>query len=207
MSPIYSLVCFPFKVLFKLLYRVEVTGAELVEESGGALIASSHASFFDPPLIACTAPGQVHFLARESLFRVPILSKVLPRVHTHPVQGNSSTKSIRTVVQFIKEGSKVVIFPEGHRSIDGDLHSLQPGIGLIVARAECPIIPCYIDGAFKVWGRDRKYPRPWGKIRIIYGAPIPWSQFADLPKRERTEAIRNATEIALATLKAELKAM
>ncbi len=189
-----------YRCFFSLCYRLEISGAEHLDKVEGALIASSHASFFDPPLIACSAPHPVHFLARESLFQVWILGALIRRLNTHPIQGTSSAKSIRTVVDLIKEGSQVVIFPEGSRSIDGSLQPIERGMSLIVSRAECPIIPCYIDGAYEAWGRHRRFPKPWGKIRVAFGEPIPFEQFASLDRHARHDAVCEATEKALRSL-------
>ncbi len=176
-------------------------GEEHLGFPGGAIVAPSHASFFDPPLVACSTKTTLHFLARESLFKTPIMGWLIRHLNTHPVKGNSSLKSIRKVVGLIKEGDKVVIFPEGHRSPDGTLQTLEPGITLIASRAECPIVPVLIEGAYEAWGRHRRFPRPWGKIRIIFGKPIPWSRFAHLGRKDRSAAILKETREAILALR------
>jgi len=104
---LYRIVVCLFWIPFKLLYRLEIHGNEHLDHPGGAVIASSHTSFLDPPLLACAASTPLHFLARESLFNTAILSWALHRLNTHPVKGGSSLNSIRRVVGLIREGTKV----------------------------------------------------------------------------------------------------
>ncbi len=164
--------------LFRLFYRAEIhfLGSPYL---GAAIIAPNHVSFLDPPVVSSGWPGEVHFLARESLFKVPVLKTVIEKLNTHPVGGKGSTlASMKLVIRLLKEGKQVIVFPEGTRSKDGQLQPAQPGVGLLAQQAQCAIIPVYISGTYEAWGRHRSFPRPWGKIRVVVGEALTWEHLS-----------------------------
>lgn len=189
------LLCF---IIFYLFYRHKVYGKEHLPKDGG-IIAANHLSFLDPPLLGISVFEPICFLARHSLFKPPILSRLLPKLNTFPVKvtveedGTRVTRLdasiLRILCQKIKEGQKVVVFPEGSRSLDGTLQPIKPGIGMMARLANCPIIPTYIEGTFEVWNKDRKFPKLWGKTSCHFGKPIQWSEFSHLDKKEAEKAI------------------
>src|ERR1044071_4830866 len=67
-------------------------------------------------------------------------------------------------------GNALIIFPEGTRSTTGELQEFKGGIGALVAGRDVPVLPCYLDGAFRAWPKGKKIPRP-RKVRLIIGAP------------------------------------
>ena len=176
--------------LFKLFYRLKVYGKDHLS-SGSAIIAANHISFFDPPLIVVACQKELHFLARHTLFK-STFGKILEFFHTHPIKKNATNISIiKHINELLKQGHKVVLFPEGMRSPDNELREIKPGIGVLIARSKAVIIPTYIHGAYDVWNRHRKFPKLFGKIVVVFGAPILWKDYADM---ERKEAHRNITQ-------------
>ena len=153
--------------------------------SEGGILAPNHASFLDPIVIAASCPREIHFLARESLFRKSILRAVITRLNTHPVrQGKSNAGAFKVAHQVLSNKQLLLIFPEGKRCMEGSLQELQPGVAMISAKARVPIIPVYVHGTFKIWPRNRKFPRWRGQVACIFGAPIVWDQFSHLKGKE-----------------------
>jgi 1-acyl-sn-glycerol-3-phosphate acyltransferase len=64
---------------------------------------------------------------------------------------------MQAILDRLKVGRAVLVFPEGERTGDGDMHSFRPGISLLVKRVQAPIVPIGIAGAFQAWPRDRKW--------------------------------------------------
>jgi 1-acyl-sn-glycerol-3-phosphate acyltransferase len=189
MSLLYPIVLNATRFFFKCLYRHRVYGKEHFAP-GGALLAGNHTSFLDPPIAAISSPEEVHFLARESLFKNPLFGAFIRKLNSHPVSGDASDIAVfKTITQLLKEGKKVVLFPEGTRSVDDRLGEIKPGIGMLVSRAQAFIIPMYIHGAFEIWGRKRKFPKLWGKTACVFGSPIYYKDFSHLDKRETNTAI------------------
>ncbi len=200
----YNTTIYTFKLLFSIFYRIKVYGASNIGQSGG-IIASNHVSFLDPPILACTAKTYVHFLARESLFRVPILKNLIKLLNTHPLKGGVGDLGvIKTVQSLIQKKQKIIMFPEGTRSEDGNLRPLKKGVANIIIRTGSTVYPVYIHGAYEIWDRKSKMPKLFGKVVVVYGRPISASNYALLERKQAQENLTHDLEKELHALKAWL---
>lgn len=168
---------------------------------GGAIIAPNHVSYLDPPIVAAASPEEIHFLARETLFR-SWFGRLITSLNSHPVHGHvNNLKAIKTICGLLKQGYKVLLFPEGTRSKDNQLGDIKPGIGMLISRSETAIIPTYIHGTFDVWNRGRKRPRLVGKTAVVFGSPIHWKDYVDMDKKEAQEMIATRLTRAITELR------
>lgn len=175
--------------LMRLFYSHKVYGKENFPEGGG-IIAANHSSFLDPPIIGISAPGIVDFLARESLFRFPLFAWLIKKLHTHPVSmGRENTGTFKKTCAFVKEGMKVVIFPEGSRSPDGQLRKGRLGVGMLVLRTQGLVIPTYIHGAYEVLPVKKKWPRLRGHTACVFGKPISFEEIDTTNRKEAQQQI------------------
>jgi 1-acyl-sn-glycerol-3-phosphate acyltransferase len=189
LSWLYRAVLFFTWCFFKLFYRHRVYGTENFY-SHAAIIAGNHSSFYDPPVLAISWPEEVHFLAREGLFKNPLFGGLIRKLNAHPVSGDASDIGVfKLICSLLAQEKKIILFPEGKRSIFDQLGEFKPGIAMLVARSKSAVIPAYIHGTFKIWSRLHKFPKLWGKTACVYGSPILWSQFAHLDKREAQKAL------------------
>lgn len=196
----YWFVRFAFWVYFYTFHRFRVYGKEHTKGVGG-IIAANHASFYDPPLIAAGSVGEIHFLARKSLFKL-LFGKLLLLLNAHPLAaGVSSLGVIKQTCGLLKEGKKVVIFPEGERTHDGELGKMKPGVALLVAKSKCDIIPTYVHGSYDVWCRKKKVPLMHGKLAVVFGAPLPFSMYEGLEKKEFQKKVLQDIEKSIRALK------
>ncbi len=165
--------CYTFvKVLTRIIYRHRVYGIEYFPPNG-AIIASNHASYLDPMLVGVSCPRKIHFLARDSLFRFPPFGWLIRELCTHPVhQGKGNLHAFKIAMELIESSKKVVIFPEGSRSPDGKLHKGQLGVGMLVQRTQCKVIPIYTHGTYEIWRAHKFLPKPWGKTACVFGRPL-----------------------------------
>lgn len=194
---VYSLA----RIFFKVFFRLRVFGLNHYR-SGAGIIAGNHCSNYDPPVLSISCPEEVHFLAKETLFRVPVLGRLIRILNSHPVAGlGGDTKTLRQVLQFLQEGKKVLLFPEGSRSLDGEFQPLERGLSFIEKKAKCPIFPCYIQGTFSAWPRGKSFPKFWGKITCVFGSPIEWNEFEGLNKQEAEKQITERVAQAFRDLK------
>ncbi|RFC42792.1 MAG: Cytidylate kinase/1-acyl-sn-glycerol-3-phosphate acyltransferase [Verrucomicrobia bacterium] len=177
MSWVYNLTYALCKAFFGIAYAMEVHHAERARIPGGAYFASNHASFLDPPLVGTALEEPIFYLARNTLFKPPIFSWLLPRLNTVPVdRDNAELSSLRVSMQIVKEGKKMVVFPEGTRTPDGSLQPAQRGVGMLVAKTGVPVIPVRIFGSFEAFPRTSKFPKLDGKIHVVFGHPIHFSE-------------------------------
>jgi len=184
LSLLYRTILFFTWCFFKLLYRHQVYGLEYFYEEA-AIIASNHTSFYDPPILAISWPQEVHFLARRGLFKNRLFGGLIRRLNSHPVSGDATDVAVfKTVCKLLGEGKKMILFPEGKRSLKDELDlPLKPGIALLVSRTQSAVVPVYIHGTFSIWSRKRTLPRFWGKTACVFGPPLKWSDFAHMDKK------------------------
>ena len=198
---LYRFVICSVKCFFKLFYRHKVYGREHFYEKG-ALITSNHTSFYDPPLLAISWPEEVHFLARETLFNIPIFGRFITAVNSHPVKGTAKDiGTFRTICQLLNEDKKVLLFPEGHRTHVNELAPFKPGISFLMLRTHKAIIPSYLHGPYDIWNRKRKFPKLWGRTYCIFGSPLLYEEFSNMGKKEAEAAIVNRLHTKILTLK------
>jgi 1-acyl-sn-glycerol-3-phosphate acyltransferase len=169
---LYRFVLFLAYVYAKIFLRLKVQVKGKIPK-GAALIAANHTSFLDPPIVAVSFPEEIHFLARKSLFDNPIFGSFIRNLNAHPISGDGKDMAVfRAVTEILINGQKVLLFPEGKRSYDGELLPLKQGVALMAHKNNVPIIPCWIEGSMKAWPRGKKLPHVFGKVRCYFGDPI-----------------------------------
>ncbi|MDP1607806.1 MAG: (d)CMP kinase [Chlamydiales bacterium] len=199
----YWLVCSFARLFFRFFFRLQVRGLEYFRPGAG-IIAANHVSLYDPEVVSISCPEEVHFLAKESLFRIPILGRLIRILNAHPVsRGGADAATFRLTLRLLQEGKKVILFPEGKRSPDGSVQPLEKGLAFLVQKGKCPIFPVYVSGTFDAWPRGRKFPKLRGKIVCTFGPPIEWKEFEKMDKKEASANINERTYEALCSLQRE----
>jgi 1-acyl-sn-glycerol-3-phosphate acyltransferase len=166
---------------------LRVTGRENLPRTGGALLVSNHLSYLDVFLLGVGVPRPLCYVARSSLFFWP-LAPLIRSVGGFPIdREGSGTGGLKETLRRLRNGSIVLIFPEGTRSRTGEPGPMKPGIAAL-GRARVPIIPAAIAGTFEAWPAGRLLPRPY-PVRIHYGEPIPPEVIAGLTPEELTALI------------------
>ena len=147
---IYHIVRGTASCFFNSFFNLKVLGREKLVEEGPCIIVANHQSFLDPPLVGSLYRNEVFFLARKTLFDAPVLKQVLPLCNTIGIdQTRPDPASIIQVLRTVKNGNRIIIFPEGSRCPDGQIHDAMPGIGLILSKlASVPVQPVRIEGAY-----------------------------------------------------------
>lgn len=169
----YSFLHVLTRFLGVLFYRLRLAGTENEPQTGGGLVCANHQSFFDPVLVGLTFQRRLNFLARDTLFKVPLLGALIRFLDAIPLDLNGSGLSgLKETLKRLKAEEFVLIFPEGTRSSDGELLRLKPGFCSVARRGNVPLIPVGIDGAYQVWPRRRKIPSLFGRIAMVVGKPI-----------------------------------
>ncbi|ALC90101.1 acyl-phosphate glycerol 3-phosphate acyltransferase [Bacillus sp. FJAT-18017] len=151
------------KLALKPVYRYEIIGQENVPKDGGVLLCSNHIENFDPLLVGITTKRPVHFMAKEEIFKVPVLKNVVLMCNAFPVKrGMSDREALRKGLNVLKEGKVLGLFPEGTRSKTGELGKGLAGAGFFALRSSAHVVPCAIIGPYKAFS----------KLKVVYGKPI-----------------------------------
>jgi 1-acyl-sn-glycerol-3-phosphate acyltransferase len=184
MTPLYRAGHTLCTAVAELAFRLKIYGRENLIEQGPAILASNHASFLDPPLVGVACRKEVFYLARKTLFEKPVLGRLLPRINCIPVdRDRGDVGAVRTLLRLLKEGKRVVVFPEGTRSRDGNLQPARGGLGLIIAKSLAPVVPVRIFGSYAA------LPRSGGihftRVTLVVGKPLIFTK-ADIGTDERS---------------------
>jgi len=155
------------------LFDLRIRHQNRVPLTGPAILAANHQSVLDPWLVGLSLDRRAAYLARESLFRVPILGWLIHKYDSLPVPRDSVAPraALEICLKVLEKGRALILFPEGTRSYDGRLQPLKRGIVLLARRTGAPVVPIIVHGSFRCWPRSRKLPRP-GQIDMVFGEPI-----------------------------------
>ncbi|HSU54138.1 MAG TPA: lysophospholipid acyltransferase family protein [Candidatus Dormibacteraeota bacterium] len=172
MNPVYFVGWFSFRLLYKFYFGWRVYNAERVPLNGPVILASNHASYLDPPLVGAGLKRDINYLARESLFRFPVVGWVLRNWNSVPVdRDGGGAAGLRAILDRLLKGGAIILFPEGTRSPDGKLQPARSGIGLTVIKSNAPVVPVRVFGTFEAYGRHMKFPKPH-RVAVKYGQPM-----------------------------------
>ena len=149
-----------FYPIFRIIFhRIKVCGLENVPE-GAALICANHSHYSDPFILAYgIAHGKkMYYMAKKELFKVPVVGWFIKLVGAFPVdRNNSDITSVKTAIRHLKDGDKVVIFPEGHRIETGDAVAAKGGAIMIASRTKVPIVPVFMPRKRHLFSTVRVY--------------------------------------------------
>jgi 1-acyl-sn-glycerol-3-phosphate acyltransferase len=154
-----------FRIMFKLFYRYCIEGSQNIPNTGGAVIAPNHISFFDPPLTGAAMKRPLYFMAKKDLFDIPVFGWTIKQTNAFPVnRGVQDMSAVRHSFSLLEKGHLLLMFPEGTRSKDGELGKARAGAGMVACNAQVPLIPVKIENTNMML----KFKR----IKIKYGKPI-----------------------------------
>lgn len=166
-EPVASLVLyhlFKWSIVSPLLhtyFRGRIYGAENVPQSGALIAVCNHASDFDPPILSNCLRRPVSYMAKEELFKVPLLKQGIKLYGAYPVKrGTSDRNAIKAAMKALDNGWIAGIFLDGTRSRDGTIKNPKLGAALIAAKAKVPLIPVSLWGTEKIFSKGSFMPKP-----------------------------------------------
>jgi len=206
-EPLYRIIWWHFchmlcVVWFAFSYRFRFFGQQNIPHTGPVLFVSNHQSMLDPIIVGIgSSHRQFYAMARATLWNSKALGWLMDSLNAIPVdQDNPDASTMKRCIEVLKQNHALLIFPEGARTLSGHTEAFQPGTMLIIKRAKPIIVPVALDGAFDVWPRTKKAPKPFGRIACIYGKPIDSEQLLKMKPKEALEQLQNTVE----TLRLEL---
>ncbi len=156
--------------VFRLFFRVRITGKENVPE-GATVVCANHTSMLDPffAVMLFEKADLPVFMGKIELFRVPVIGTLLRKIEAIPVdRGSTSMSTLRDAINHLKNGRKIVIFPEGTRvSGEADVAGAKTGAAMIACRAGASMLPVFISGKKRLFGR----------VDVIVGTPVRTDSF------------------------------
>lgn len=163
-----------FKSISKAFFSWKVINREKLIEDGPVLIVSNHQSFLDPAMLGISYEEGIYFFARKPCSRAFSNGRspcARPSPSTRKIRDAASLKHI---IRLLKSGKRVLVFPEGSRTPDGEIHDGMGGIGLILSKTKVPVQPLRISGAFEAFPIGATFPRI-RPVTVTVGDPIPFT--------------------------------
>ncbi len=183
---LYHIVVFLVRIAYAVWYNVKVEGRENIPKKGSFIFASNHRSYADPVLVVICGRGRFSFMAKSELFENKAFGWLIRMLGAFPVErGKGDTAAIDRAIDTVKNGTHLLIFPEGTRSMTGKVGRGKTGVALIAAKAGADVIPVGINFEGKLHFRS--------KIIVRYGEPIPASKLAlaeDLSERDMLRTLK-----------------
>ena len=166
------------RVWLRVYHGLRIVGRERLPASGSYVLVANHASHLDAPSLLSALPlSKLHRAfpaAAQDFFFVSLPRTAVAAIVVNALPFDRET-NVRQSLSFCRHllenpGNVLILFPEGTRSTTGELGEFKPGIGLLLAGTELPVVPCYLDGTFRAWPKGRYLPRPRA-VRLTIGVP------------------------------------
>jgi len=160
-------------LVLRIKYRLRIQGQAQVPRQGGAVIVANHCSYLDPPVMASCSPKRiVHFMARDTLFSSRLAKWFFLKTGVIPLdRTKGDLGALRQAIATLKEGKVIGLFPEGTRSLDGQMREAKGGIGFLIAKGQVPVVPIYIEGTHQAFPKGASKLCP-ARLSARVGNPI-----------------------------------
>ncbi len=190
------------RLIGRLCFRLRIMHRERMIQTGPVILAMNHQSYLDPPLAGIACDRAIYFLARRTLMDLPLLGWLLPKLNVIPVNQEGIDRSaLKALIRVLKSGNAALVFPEGARTLDGNVQPAQPGVGLVIAKTLAPVVP------MRIFGAHQALPRGGGglhfvPITIVVGEPIFFTPVElESPAKNRYEQISQRVMDSIAALR------
>lgn len=189
MNPYYWIGYHLSRLIGRLFFRLRIIHRERMIQTGPVILAMNHQSYLDPPFAGTACDRAIYFLARRTLMDMPLLGWLLPKLNVVPVNQDGIDRSaLKALIRVLKSGNAALVFPEGSRTLDGELQPAQPGVGLVIAKTLAPVVP------MRIFGAHEALPRGGGglhfvPITLVIGEPIFFTA-ADLKSPDKELYVR-----------------
>ena len=194
-------------VAWSIFARIRVYGTENVSKDQNYVYMANHSSLIDTPALFAYLPHQFRIMAKKELFYIPFMGWHLWTAGNFPIDRSDPRKtanSLRRVIEGVRSGKSLAVFPEGTRTPDGHLQEFKSGAFKIAVRAGVPIVPVSIRGTFKLLPKTTLAPRP-GRVEVVIGEPIETREYSDRNLTELIARTRAAIQANLEVAPLELE--
>jgi len=183
------------RVWFRILFiRIVTEGTEKIRKDRTYVFMSNHVSLFDVPVLAACIPVFVRGVEADRQFKWPVYGFAVKRFGNIPIDRSSvhaSISSIRRAVRKLREGTSIVIMPEGHRTLDGRMRPFKKLPFHLVRESGCDLVPVGLSGLFQLKAKQSWLIRPT-RIKVKFGNPVPAGEIREMSVEAVSERTRDA---------------
>ncbi len=190
--------------ILRVIAPGDATGVENIPDRGPFILASNHFSFFEPPILAVYSPREIHFMAKKSLFSIPLFGQLIASLNSIPInRGSTDVTGLNRAADLLRGGEPLLIFPEGGRNKTFKLREARGGIGYLVMATGLPVVPAYIRNSNQILQCLLRKRR----ISVAFGPPfLPDPETTKLERKEAHRRIGQAVMSRIALLEQEVLA-
>jgi len=179
-------------LVFGGIYRCRAQGAGNLPAEGPALLVVNHQANVDPLIVGIVLDRPLRFMAKRELFKVGAFGRLIGALGTFPIdRGAGDLGALRTSLDVLAAGGVLLMFPEGHRYPDDQVHDFLPGVGMLALRSGAPVIPVVTKGTPEIW-RDGRPGLP--ALRVLVGEPVDLSEMTGRGSKVYAEAAEKMRE-------------
>jgi 1-acyl-sn-glycerol-3-phosphate acyltransferase len=188
-------------LIFGGIYRCRARGAENLPATGPAILVVNHQANIDPVIVGMVFARPIRFMAKKELFSFRPLGALVGSLGAFPIdRGAGDRAALERSLSVLAEGGVLMMFPEGHRYPDDQVHEFLPGVGMLAVRGGATVVPVVSKGTPQIW-RDGRPGLP--ALRVLAGEPLDLSDLSGRGSRVYAEAARRM-QAAVADLYARL---
>jgi len=185
---LYTIAKYICGIIFKLVFRLKVTGSENIPKNNPFIVVANHSSLLDPVILGVSIRPKIVFVAAAYLFKIHWLGYLLRKANAIPVQGENDISSLKRALKILRAGGVLGIFPEGGIDRQKDNLPVKAGAGFLAVKIGVPIVPIKIKGADKVLPKGAKFLTKLDKIEVEIRKPIVCSR-KNNPDKETVKSI------------------
>jgi len=187
---LYIIAKIKFLIIFKLFFRLKITGQKNIPQDGPFIIVANHSSLLDPVILGVSVRPKVIFVAAAYLFKIGWLGYLLRKANSIAVQGENDISSLKRALKILQAGGVLGIFPEGGVDRQKNNLPIKAGAAFLATRVGVPIVPIKIKGAGKALPRGAKFIRSLNKIEVEIKKPI----FCSRQTSKNKEIVKSVVE-------------
>lgn len=183
------------RAVFGAYFRCYTRGRRNLPSQGGVIIAPTHRSNLDTPMIGASAGRPLRYFAKSGLFRGPITTWILVSMGAFPVRRDMVDRSaLKAALSVLEAGQPLVVFPEGERKSGPRIHPLLDGAAWLAAKSQVPVVPVAIGGTERAMGIGVRIPRPRA-VRFVWGEPLDPPEVDERGRLSREALAQYSTEL------------
>ena len=179
--------------------RIEMDGLENLRAAGPCVIVCNHQSLFDILASIMMLPGEVRFVAKKEILKLPILGFILHKSENIVIDREAGGKAIRRARDVVRHGYSICVFAEGHRFSDNRVHEFSDGAAWLAIMNKLPCVPMAISGTSTMMPRGAKFVVPGRRMRMKFGTPIPTAGLRSANRADLTRRLEAAVRADFTT--------